>query len=422
MRDGRAEDDRALPEVVGDRRDDLEGLGRAPEHHDQPSALDGGQGGGAETRRPTGAGRRPPPPLIRDGVEPATTVTEATEPHPSAVARDCIESSASARTTASTTSASSRASQAPRASAASAYTWAAEKATSREYRSTALPEGHLVAGSGQQEHLLLDDVDDGPHDVEGLPEADRPGRAHAARSRRSRRSPAGPDRVPATGVTQPPDERGDAGLGDQTDPGPVLAADRARYQSRSASRRRTAAVDRAPACCTTRSRVARLTVMVPAYLYGVHKAHGARFVRRLRAAAGDLRSAPHVMGVRPSSYGRRRRRPTSAPRTHGRTRHDHHLRPHRDLPVRAPPRRSATSSPAGCTPSRISSTRRPAACWPRSASTRGWRCLEVAAGTGSVAAWLADQVGPEGEVFATDVDLTHLVSCRRTSPTPSTTS
>ena len=40
---------------------------------------------------------------------------------------------------------------------------------------------------------------------------------------------------------------------------------------------------------------------------------------------------------------------------------------------------------------------------------RGWRCLEVAAGTGSVAAWLADQVGPEGEVFATDIDLTHLV-------------
>ena len=40
---------------------------------------------------------------------------------------------------------------------------------------------------------------------------------------------------------------------------------------------------------------------------------------------------------------------------------------------------------------------------------RGSRCLEVAAGTGSVAAWLADQVGPEGEVFATDIDLTHLV-------------
>ena len=40
--------------------------------------------------------------------------------------------------------------------------------------------------------------------------------------------------------------------------------------------------------------------------------------------------------------------------------------------------------------------------------TRGWRCLEVAAGTGSVAAWLADRVGPEGEVYARDVDLSHL--------------
>jgi SAM-dependent methyltransferase len=38
----------------------------------------------------------------------------------------------------------------------------------------------------------------------------------------------------------------------------------------------------------------------------------------------------------------------------------------------------------------------------------GWRCLEVGAGAGSVAAWLARQVGPEGEVLATDVDLTHL--------------
>lgn len=39
---------------------------------------------------------------------------------------------------------------------------------------------------------------------------------------------------------------------------------------------------------------------------------------------------------------------------------------------------------------------------------RGWRCLEVAAGTGSVAAWMAEQVGPEGEVYAADVDLRHL--------------
>jgi SAM-dependent methyltransferase len=34
----------------------------------------------------------------------------------------------------------------------------------------------------------------------------------------------------------------------------------------------------------------------------------------------------------------------------------------------------------------------------------GWRCLEVGAGGGSVAAWLADQVGPAGAVLATDLD------------------
>jgi SAM-dependent methyltransferase len=39
---------------------------------------------------------------------------------------------------------------------------------------------------------------------------------------------------------------------------------------------------------------------------------------------------------------------------------------------------------------------------------RGWRCLEVAAGNGSVAGWLAEQVGPDGEVYATDIDLSHL--------------
>jgi SAM-dependent methyltransferase len=36
----------------------------------------------------------------------------------------------------------------------------------------------------------------------------------------------------------------------------------------------------------------------------------------------------------------------------------------------------------------------------------GWRCLEVGAGGGSVAAWLADRVGATGEVLATDLDIT----------------
>ena len=34
----------------------------------------------------------------------------------------------------------------------------------------------------------------------------------------------------------------------------------------------------------------------------------------------------------------------------------------------------------------------------------GWRCLEVAAGRGSIARWLAGRVGPSGSVLATDID------------------
>lgn len=38
----------------------------------------------------------------------------------------------------------------------------------------------------------------------------------------------------------------------------------------------------------------------------------------------------------------------------------------------------------------------------------GWRCLEVGAGRGSMAVWLAQQVGANGRVVATDVDITYL--------------
>jgi SAM-dependent methyltransferase len=38
----------------------------------------------------------------------------------------------------------------------------------------------------------------------------------------------------------------------------------------------------------------------------------------------------------------------------------------------------------------------------------GWRCLEVAAGRGSMAVWLAEQVGPAGQVVATDIDTRYL--------------
>src|SRR5215470_17301474 len=34
----------------------------------------------------------------------------------------------------------------------------------------------------------------------------------------------------------------------------------------------------------------------------------------------------------------------------------------------------------------------------------GWRCLEVGGGGGTIAAWLASRVGPDGRVLATDID------------------
>jgi SAM-dependent methyltransferase len=39
---------------------------------------------------------------------------------------------------------------------------------------------------------------------------------------------------------------------------------------------------------------------------------------------------------------------------------------------------------------------------------RGWKCWEVGAGGPAVAGWLAEQVGPDGRVLATDIDLSWL--------------
>jgi SAM-dependent methyltransferase len=38
----------------------------------------------------------------------------------------------------------------------------------------------------------------------------------------------------------------------------------------------------------------------------------------------------------------------------------------------------------------------------------GWRCLEIGAGRGSMATWLANRVGKSGKVVATDVDVSYL--------------
>jgi SAM-dependent methyltransferase len=45
--------------------------------------------------------------------------------------------------------------------------------------------------------------------------------------------------------------------------------------------------------------------------------------------------------------------------------------------------------------------------------TRNWRCLEVGAGNGSIARWLANEVGPAGYVLATDIDPRFLESSKR---------
>ena len=44
----------------------------------------------------------------------------------------------------------------------------------------------------------------------------------------------------------------------------------------------------------------------------------------------------------------------------------------------------------------------------RALARPGWRCLEVGAGRGSMAVWLAEQVGPSGQVVATDIDVRYL--------------
>ena len=43
----------------------------------------------------------------------------------------------------------------------------------------------------------------------------------------------------------------------------------------------------------------------------------------------------------------------------------------------------------------------------------GWKCLEVAAGNGSISQWLAEKVGPTGHVVTSDIDTRFLERCSR---------
>lgn len=49
----------------------------------------------------------------------------------------------------------------------------------------------------------------------------------------------------------------------------------------------------------------------------------------------------------------------------------------------------------------------------RVAVQRGWRCLELGAGAGSIARWLAERVGPSGSVVAADLNCRFLVDLPR---------
>jgi ubiquinone/menaquinone biosynthesis C-methylase UbiE len=53
------------------------------------------------------------------------------------------------------------------------------------------------------------------------------------------------------------------------------------------------------------------------------------------------------------------------------------------------------------------------ACLIRIGVAPGWHCLELGAGAGSIARWLSDQVGPEGKVVATDLEVEFLNSAPR---------
>ena len=47
---------------------------------------------------------------------------------------------------------------------------------------------------------------------------------------------------------------------------------------------------------------------------------------------------------------------------------------------------------------------------------RGWQCLEVGGGGGSVAHWMAERVAPAGSVLCTDLDPRHIAAPRVAEP------
>jgi hypothetical protein len=48
----------------------------------------------------------------------------------------------------------------------------------------------------------------------------------------------------------------------------------------------------------------------------------------------------------------------------------------------------------------------------------GWQCWEIGAGSGSIAAWLAERYGPTGHVLVTDIDPRFLAGLAAFDPSP----
>jgi hypothetical protein len=79
----------------------------------------------------------------------------------------------------------------------------------------------LVTACRESHRLPLDDVDDGPHEVQRLPEADRPGQLT-----RRRAEDVGGDMGLVLAPGEPLDEGPDAGLGDEPHPRALLRRQR----------------------------------------------------------------------------------------------------------------------------------------------------------------------------------------------------
>ena len=159
--------------------------------------------------------------------------------------------------------------------------------------------------------MVLDDLDDGAHQVDGLAQADRPGQLA-----RGGAEDLGGDRAGWAGSPAPRDERRDAGLGDQPHPGAVVGGQRAvplvvglHLLHRGGAEVTGGAGD--PSAGGGRRRVGRADGIRRVYLYAVHNPaaidRAGQSVPNSIAASSSARSSssPSAPGWRRSGRSRR---------------------------------------------------------------------------------------------------------------------